>query len=79
MLVPRAWHYKHFSPQNNCACTTESRHDAIEPFQTRQVLRGPSGEEAYTGLRTPLNKKYDFRSFFIVGDRERLFRRIELR
>lgn len=48
---------------------------------TEQILRVPSaaGEEVFTGVRTLVNEKYDFRSFFIIGDRERLFRRIDSR
>ena len=44
-----------------------------------QVLRIPNatGKEVFTGVRAPVSEKYDFRSFFIIGDRERLFRRID--
>lgn len=44
-----------------------------------QVLRIPNAtsKEAFTGVRTRVSEKYDFRSFFIIGDRERLFRRID--
>ncbi|CAM9435310.1 unnamed protein product [Laminaria digitata] len=55
------------------------RNDWYRLSRSLEVLRVPNGEEAYTGLRTPLNEKYDFRSFFIIGDRERLFRRIDRR
>lgn len=45
-----------------------------------QVLRGAQHQrEVYTGQRRALEAEYDFRSFFIVGDRERLFRRIDSR
>lgn len=46
-----------------------------------QVLWIPdaTGKETFTGVRAPVSEKYDFRSFFIIGDRERLFRRIDSR
>lgn len=49
--------------------------------RTQQVLRVPQAndEEVFTGVRTPIRRKYDFRPFFIIGDRERLFRRIDSR
>lgn len=62
----------HYIPYNNLVRLTNP---------TEQILRVPSapGEEVFTGVWTPINKKYDFRPFFIIGDRERLFRRIDSR
>ncbi|CAB1110948.1 unnamed protein product [Ectocarpus sp. CCAP 1310/34] len=66
---------------NSTRAASMARNDWYRLSRSLEVLRVPNdtGEEVFTGVRTPINKKYDFRSFFIIGDRERLFRRIDKR
>ncbi|CAM9338371.1 unnamed protein product [Ectocarpus fasciculatus] len=66
---------------NATRAASMERNDWYRLSRSLEVLRVPNdtGEEVFTGVRAPVNKKYDFRSFFIIGDRERLFRRIDTR